>query len=274
MALTYSEVRHKIYERHMGSYPDVFKWGLSYRRLKRNFYSECASVIVFTLLKTPISPNTVTVVYIALSVCAGILLALPPVICVLVAVVLLFLKPTLDWADGSLAHMKNKKSAGGDILDYYSASVDWITLWAGLGIYLGNTTSPIFFYLAPVIPTVFALDIYKSAQERFIYAFARSRSTNTGEGKTERTNDKLEKPGARKIKDWIDKVLFAHNTCVVDGICLFILIEAFFTIRVLWIYYCMFLVWMCVTFLLRLYLALFKNRLDYECENLQRKLYG
>jgi len=273
--MTFREARNCIYDYHKKYYGYLFKWPWhAYRKYKAIFYAELASVILFFALKTNITPNIITIIYIVLNILAGVLLALPVKGAIVTAVLLLFTKSVLDWVDGALARNKKITSISGDILDSYAASVAWVALWAGMGIYLGNSTSPIFYILAPVIPAILAADIYQNATERFVHHYFNKKEFRTRREVNGRANQPNEIRGSRinTLKTYINK-FFEYNTRTVDLICLLIFIELFIHVRVLWIFYSAFLIWQLLRFATRIYIIAFKGKMEEEFEELRKKLY-
>jgi len=270
--MNFKEIRRRSYEYHEKYYSYMFKWPwYSYRKYKAHLYMELASIVAFFSLRAGITPNMITLFYIFLGLISGLLLAIPNVFANLAAIVIIFFKPTLDWADGLLARVKNTTSTSGDVLDNYSALVSWVSLWSGLGLYLGNTTSSIFYYLAVVIPSFYALDIYANARERFIWNYLKTRPAKGEVSAAPHT--KAADSSIDKAKAFIDNI-FEYNARTVDLICLAILAEIVFSIRIVWIFYTAFLLWQAVTFLMRIYLVAFKGRAEDELKKLEEKVYG
>lgn len=273
--MNYSEVRRRIYKFHKECCPYLVNWPwYSYRKYKAMLFTELASVLVFVLLPTSVTPNMVTVVYIFLNLFTGILLAAPLKAGVFLAVTLAFFKPSLDWGDGSLARLKNITSVSGDILDNYAATLSWVSFWAGIGIYLGNYTNPIFYYLSPVIPVLLAADVYVNARERFVHHYFSKKEFRGVKGRACASDpcDRLKKSVVGTVKNFIDKV-FEHNTRTVDLVCLFILIEMFTPVRILWLFFSSFLLWQTLTFLIKFYMILSRNWAENELDNLRKMLY-
>ena len=271
-----SEIRKQIYEYHEKYYSYTSRWPwYSYRKYKLIFYNELASIIIFTLLNTSITPNMVTLCYIGMSILAGILTAFPVKMAVLAGIFIIFVNPVFDWVDGPLARIKKMTSISGDIMDSYAALLGWVILWSTLGIYLGNFTNRAFYYLAPIMPAIFAIDIYVNARERFIYHyFTKEEFRLKKNGSIKGVNiSASEKHGLKRIKSYVDK-LFEHNSRTADIICLLIFIELFSSIRILWIFYSAFLIWQMLTFLIRLYVVLFTKWAEDELDNLRRAIYG
>lgn len=270
------EIRKEIYDYHRKYYPYLFTWPwYIYRRYKVIFFMEATSLLVFFLLKTPVTPNMITILYIFLGIFAGILLAISTKAAVFAAVVLLFAKPVLDWADGLLARIKNLSSVSGDVLDHYSPAIGWAFLWSGLGIYLGNSLNTIFFYLTPVLPSIFSADIYLYAQQRFILNYFSKPGLRTIDRQGGESAPVLnQKQGLlKKVKYFLD-TFFQHDTKTVDIICLMLLLELIFPIHILWAYYILFLLWQAIVFISRMIIAYRGGWAETELERLKRNLYA
>lgn len=230
--------------------------------------------MVFLLLKTSVTPNMVTFFYVTLNIITGVLFAIPSKVTVCVAVLLAFIKPALDWGDGSLARLKNTCSVTGDVLDNFAGHVSWVFFWAGIGVYLGNYTNYLFYILAPAIPAIYACDIYASARERFVYYYFNKKDLReaSGDGSKDTGYEVLKKSRFAVIKSLVDRV-FEHNTLTVDLICIFILIEVFTGMRILWAYYSAFLAWQALSFFIRLYMVSFKMAAESDLKKLRKILY-
>jgi hypothetical protein len=190
---------------------------------------------------------------------SGVFLAIPSQKAVLTAVLLLYLRPFLDWADGPLARELKQTSITGDILDSYGAYLGWAALWVGMGIYLGRTVHHLFYILCPLSPFFFAVDIYSIARQRFIYHYLSknelqeynaSYAGNKQESADVIGND-LRKSKLTLLKNKIDAI-FEHNARTIDIICLLLVIEIIFSVSILWVYYLSFLFWQAYIFIMRL----------------------
>lgn len=273
--MNFQNVRKEVYGYHEKYYSYIFKWPwYSYRRYKALFYIEIASALIFVLLKTNIRANTLTMAYIALSALTGMILAIPGKVYPLLAAFLMFVKPVIDWADGALARIKNSTSVSGDILDNYGSLLSWVVLWAGLGVYLGNSVSVAFYYLAPLLPVMFACDIYANARERFIYRYFTNKDIRINKAAcvdAGKEGGSLE-PRIRKIKALIDTI-FEHNARTVDIIALLILLEFLYPVKIVWVVYAAFLIWQILTFLIKFYMVLSKDWAENELDRLRKILY-
>jgi len=273
--MNFRRMRQEIYDYNRKNYAYIFEWPwYSYRKYKAILYMEAASFLVYFLSRTPLTPNGLTFIYMALCLISGVLLAIPLKSAVFAAILIMFLKPILDWADGHLARVKHATSISGDILDSYSAHLSWVVFWTGLGLYLGNSTNIIFYYLAPLIPAILAVDIYQNAHERFIYVYftkKEHRNTKVDSDKSKDSHLREESP-LRKLKLYIDK-LFEHNARTVDLICLIVLIELFTQMHILWLFYIAFLGWQALGISVKIYSFAFKRKTEDELEDLRKKLY-
>lgn len=270
------DIRKQMYDYNKAKVPFIFEWPwYIYRRYKVIIFMESASLLVFVLLKTPVTPNMLTMLYIILGITSGVLLALSSKITVTAAVVLFFLKPALDWSDGLLARIKNQSSVTGDILDHYSPLTGWLCLWAGLGIYLGNSFNSAFYYLTPILPVLFAGDIYKSTEERFIYSyFSRLELRRINQNQPSQIKEESKQQSLiRRIKGSID-TFFEYNTKTVDIVCLLLAVEVFFSIHVVWVFYLLFLLWQLIVFVSRLAIVFRGGWAEKELDRLKKALYG
>jgi phosphatidylglycerophosphate synthase len=86
------------------------------------------------LLRTPVTPNAVTALVIAVGVAAAAVLTLPGLVAALAVVVLLQLQLLLDCSDGELARWKAVRSPAGIYLDRLAHAVTETALPVALGI--------------------------------------------------------------------------------------------------------------------------------------------
>lgn len=131
-----------------------------YTTLKSIFYIEVSSIIIFFSQFTKITPNQLTFVYILMGVLGGIFLASNNSFLIFVSLVFFFTKGCFDWADGSLAKIKNKVSEIGNLLDIWGGLIGYYSLIFGLGLYLYNKNQDIhFIYFNLVLFFLKSIDI-------------------------------------------------------------------------------------------------------------------
>tara|TARA_Y100000590_G_scaffold470011_1_gene661276 strand:+ start:3865 stop:4686 length:822 start_codon:yes stop_codon:yes gene_type:complete len=106
-----------------------------YSFLKARYYMFFASVIVYFIRDSSIHPNTITKIYIFMGFLGAALLAIPITPFNYLALLLIFSKGILDWADGHLARINENTSLTGHVLDIYGARIHSITFSVALGIY-------------------------------------------------------------------------------------------------------------------------------------------
>ena len=103
------------------------------------------------LLRTPASPNAVTVTAIAAGVAGGLLLALPGLPAVVGALGLIVLSGVLDCSDGELARLRFAESRLGHWLDVVGDTIVHVAILAGIALRIATEGS------APGWPAVIAL---------------------------------------------------------------------------------------------------------------------
>lgn len=273
-------IRKKIYNNHEQRHPYMFKewkW-YSYRKFKAKLYMETASLFAYLFLKISTPPNVITLIYVLMGIFGGILLALPSKVSIILAIVFFYFRGIFDWTDGAVARLRKRVSISGGVLDSYGAFAGWISLWTGIGFYLGNNTHSTFYYLTPLIPALFAADLHLNARETFIYHYLSKkeyRDIKNSRINILYKNDYSSNKGdskIRKLKCFIDKI-FEHNARTVDLICLVIFIEIIFSVSILWIYYSAFLFWQINLFIVRLFLFSQGEFPEKEFKKLKELLY-
>ena len=267
----YKKIR---YDELKANYPYVLKWKwYYYRRWKVAIYFETSSVLAYIFVKLRIKPNYITAVYVIMGISGGVLLAVPSHACIYLAIAFYYFRGVFDWTDGLVARVMNQSTISGSVFDSYGASAGWIFLWTGLGLYLGNYTSHLFYYICPIIPVLFAADLYSSARDALINSGMLQRSGKVAEeSRKEVAGINSEGGGLRKIKSTIDN-LFENNVRTVDLILLMILVETVSQWRILWVYYLCFLGWQITIFIIRFLMIIRGGWAESELEKLRRKLY-
>lgn len=119
------------------------------------FMRPLAGIAVAALARTPITPNQVTILNLAIFVTAvGLLVALPSFGGGLVAVAVLELSYLFDCADGMLARHKKIASKEGHLFDFFTDESKAVLLVAGLGL-RGFRTEGLGPWLQPIPPLWF-----------------------------------------------------------------------------------------------------------------------
>lgn len=260
---TVAEFRKDIYDYHRKYYPYIFtewKW-YSYRKFKAKLYMIVSPWLAYLFMKAKITPNTVTVAYIVMGILGGIFLAIPIKWFILAGIILFYFRPFLDWADGLLARATNQTSITGDVLDPYGALVGWVALWAGMGLYVASKSGEvIFFYLTPIIPAIFALNIILFGQSRLFDKHIVEAIRDYIQKKhspmmliTANSDLIIRYPKITKAIRALDKV-FESNARTVDLICLVILLELLLpNFFISWYLFLAFLLWEIVLFWAQFY---------------------
>ena len=272
---TVAEFRKDVYDYNRKYYPYIFtewKW-YSYRKFKAKLYMNVSPCLAYLFMKARVSPNAVTVTYILLGILGGIFLAIPIKWLILAGIILFYFRPFLDWTDGLLARVTNQTSITGDVLDPYGAQTGWIALWVGLGLYLASKSGEaIFFYLTPIIPVIFALNIGIYAQNRLYgkYIIKGIRdyiSDKQSQVPVQANSDVVTKhPRVVQMVIFIERI-FEHNAGFVDLICLIILLELFLPIFVSWVLFLVFLLWRILYFVATVYVVAKGGWVEKELQN-------
>jgi phosphatidylglycerophosphate synthase len=91
------------------------------------------------LVRTPLSPNALTAIGVALGVAGGLLLALPGVLPVLAAVGLLVAAGALDCSDGEIARLCHAESRLGHVLDVTGDTLVHLAVLGGIALRLAES---------------------------------------------------------------------------------------------------------------------------------------
>jgi hypothetical protein len=256
---TIAELRKEQYKYNYELLPYLREWKKNpYTWFKAKLYMEASAVLVYLLLKTKIKANTVTIGYIAMGILGGILLAIPSKTTIFPAILLFYFRGILDWSDGHYARITKQTSITGDILDPYGAWAGWISLWVGLGLNVASKSGMmVFYYLVPVIPALWAGDIWSLARVRLFNKYVSKDGFQEVINKSkeellvsEIVQDKGIISTAKKMFLLVSSI-FEHRARFVDLICLILVVEMFSAIFISWFVFLAFLVWQIVAFAAR-----------------------
>lgn len=151
--LKINDVKRVIFRQQFKRFPYLNQFLKNpYTYLKARYYMYLSVILVYSLLRTRITPNMVTVVYGLLGILGGILLSIPNLYLNIAGVIIFFNKGILDWSDGHLARIKYKSTIKGHILDVYGAYLNSIGFNIGLGFFVLNQTG--YEYLIYLISTI------------------------------------------------------------------------------------------------------------------------
>ena len=241
--LTIQDLRRQMYHEIGEEYPYIYEFFKNpYTWLKVRFFIETGAVLLYVLLRTPLSANAVTTINIVLGIIAGVLLAIPITEVILVALIILFTKNVFDYCDGSIARFKKQASLTGAIIDPYSALVGSLAFQVGLGFYVAHRfDSMIFYYLVPIIPLCIAGRFHSYAYNVIFVEFLNAKTI--GEYKQhlspqiDQGTDQPTQTLSTKYGKWVNLVrnFFDERARTVDFICLLILVELYTSLNVTWI---------------------------------------
>lgn len=148
-----NELKELMFSFELNKFPELDNFSSNpYTYIKARYYMYASVILVYSLLRTRITPNSVTIVYILCGIAAGALLSIPNIFCNLIAIFIAFNKGILDWSDGHLARIKNETSLTGHLLDEYGAAINIIGFYIGLGFFVMHQTG--YDFLAYIIPLV------------------------------------------------------------------------------------------------------------------------
>lgn len=248
------DIRKDIYDYHRKYYSYIFdewKW-YHYRKFKAKLYMDVGAVLTYFFIKMKVKPNIVTLTYGIMGLVGGILLAIPLKMSILIGIALFYFSPFLDWSDGPLARETRQTSITGGVLDPYGALLNWVPLWAGIGLYVANRSGMhIFYYMAPIMPTIFAMDIFQFCRAR-LFEHCQHKHDIPEAQKVEVDFSSKKMSRITTAKKLINRI-FEHNAGTVDFICLVILVETFSQLFISWIIYLSFLAWQIIVFIYSLY---------------------
>lgn len=204
-----------------------------YTYFKSRFYIETSALMVYFLQFTNISPNFITFFYSFLSLSVLFLLSSNNDSLILLSVILLFSKGTLDWADGLLARIQKKTSNLGFLLDNWGALIGSYSYLLGLGFYTYNKNNEIIFiFLGFLIIFIKAIDLRNYAYHLAMYYVFKEKNKKGFLKKLNLDKHSSEKKSKNKssiifLKNFIQNFLDERSRSI-DLICLIILIDTFY----------------------------------------------
>lgn len=204
-----------------------------YTYFKSRFYIETSALMVYFLQFTNISPNFITFFYSFLSLSVLFLLSSNNDSLILLSVILLFSKGTLDWADGLLARIQKKTSNLGFLLDNWGALIGSYSYLLGLGFYTYNKNNEIIFiFLGFLIIFIKAIDLRNYAYHLAMYYVFKEKNKKSFLKKLNLDKHSSEKKSKNKssiifLKNFIQNFLDERSRSI-DLICLIILIDTFY----------------------------------------------
>ena len=238
-----------------------------YSALKSRFYIETSSIIIFILQYTKITPNFLTLIYALLGAISGVLLASNNENLILISLILLFSKGSIDWADGLLARIKKKTSALGELLDNWGALIGSYSYLCGFGIYLYNKNGEEHFIIFSILIILFkSIDL-----KNYAYQLKTYKDFHNGNKKSIKNINFIKKKQG-DIYEVSKNLMFLkkffqnfldERARTIDFICLLIFLDIFYFNIVLlnYIYY-LILIKTLVLFCGGFYVTYFKNFLE------------
>ena len=235
-----------------------------YSCLKARLYIEGASILVFIVQNTKVTPNFLSLTYAFLGAIGGIFLASNNQSLILISLILFFSNGLFDWADGLLARLTKQTSELGELLDNWGAQVGTYSFLCGFGIYLYHKNGEEYFAaLAIIIVLIKSLDLKNYAYENTMHKIFHSKTKTIIKNINHTKKKDKDKFGLSNnfyfIRNFIVNFL-DNRSRTTDFICLLIFIDTFYINVVLlnYIYYLIFLR-VFVLFCGGFYITYFKN---------------
>jgi len=133
-----------------------------YSKLKSYYYIEVGAIFAYFLLKTKISPNSITLFYASLGIIGMMLFSFNSIVTTTCALFVFFSKSIPDWIDGYIARQKKQTSSIGYFMDEWGALVNLLGFQLGVSVYVAyNTDEKYYFILGMMIVLLYAIDFRK-----------------------------------------------------------------------------------------------------------------
>ncbi|MBF0380671.1 MAG: CDP-alcohol phosphatidyltransferase family protein [Magnetococcales bacterium] len=236
MKYTIKELRKHQYDYHIKYFPFIDDYiHHPYSFLKTKFYMAASAILIFYLLKTRITPNSLTVTYALAGVVGGVLLAIPHPLAVQIGVLLFFTKGILDWADGHYARITKMTTLRGHVLDMYGAHLGALGLQIGLGFFVAWRNE---LYTTELLVLVTMIPFLYAARLTFFADAVILKDVLDGGLRPLMVQDvsasnKSTQSFARKTYNSISSYM-DDRARTVDLICLLMLIELYSTMNITW----------------------------------------
>tara|TARA_X000000950_G_C13908080_1_gene657787 strand:- start:35 stop:859 length:825 start_codon:yes stop_codon:yes gene_type:complete len=229
-----------------------------YSSIKSKLLIEISSLVVFTLQKTKISPNFLTILNSFLVLIAGYFVAFCDNDLKIIGILIFFSQGILDWADGLLATIKKRTSDIGYILDPWSGLLNYNIFIISIGLYLFNQlNSDIFLFLIIIYLCLRYFDLRNYSYMFVMYEKANDRIKGK---KKKKSNNSIKKNSILNIFKNIIQNIFNDRSHWIDTVLFIILLELYFD-RVILAEYIFYIIIFnnLLIFLGGFYLCFFKN---------------
>ena len=109
-----------------------------YTFLRWKFNMEISIFLIYFFLRTPLSANSISLIYILLSPLGFLLMISKDQSIILIGLCIFLFKNLFDYVDGYIARYRNESSMKGHVLDTYGAFIGDICFKTAIGIFLFN----------------------------------------------------------------------------------------------------------------------------------------
>ena len=120
----------------------------------KHFDRKISGAVSRLLLRTPVTPNQITIGVTLLGVVAGICLAQPGYVPKVTGSLLFLLTSILDGCDGEVARAKHMTSRLGASLDFWGDNVVHVAVFFGLGLGLTNDTGQTIYRTLGIVASI------------------------------------------------------------------------------------------------------------------------
>lgn len=233
--MSYLEIRKFLFNRNLLIFRSI-GWNFQflpnpYRKLKTNFNIELAAIFLFFLNNTKINPNSVTYFGIAWVYLGTFFFYLNSDLFIIFGLIIFFTKLIPDYIDGALANLKNKQSKKGHLLDVFAGKINQLGVKFGVLIYIYNSTNNLNnIYILLVLLLLFLTDPRT-------YFIDYSNLFFDSKINSHQEKSYLKKKNISKIINFIKFFNYEGQSYYTDFILILILIEYFFYLNNLLIYF-------------------------------------
>ena len=215
-----------------------------YTYLKSRYFLELSTIIVYFLRKSNITPNIISFCTALSGIIGGIFILTTNPNLIVLGLFFFFNGYVFDWCDGLLARVTGKSWLTGKYLDDWSTHFFALAFRLFIGLYVATNTSSLFFFFVPFVIFLSAIDIKTYFQSlMFTDLQVKKLKFRNYKIKPLKENNRIKLNNAKDfVEKYLKHVLFLSSflddrSRTIDLVCLLILFEQFFNLKIVWLYF-------------------------------------
>jgi hypothetical protein len=197
-----------------------------YSKLKSYYYIEVGAVLTYLLIRTKVTPNSITMVYAFLGILGACLFAVGNTPALLAGIFVFFSKSIPDWIDGHIARMKGQTSQLGRMLDEWGAQVNTICFQLAICFYVAVDTGSDIYYLLGIVVSLTPAINFRSHVYQHINKPIKSLNDENRSSENAETNSSF--LSINSLKKLATALRYNGRSRYTDLVLLVILVEIYF----------------------------------------------